>query len=77
MNARKEQAPICPECGQLADRHSELIPVERRIVDQGDGVITIQGLISEKLYETPKDEELLCPNGHTFPIPPDVELSYL
>jgi hypothetical protein len=30
-----------------ADRHTELIPVERRIVAHEAGVLTIQGLISE------------------------------
>lgn len=70
------QPPVCPECGQAADRHTELIPVERRIVDHKDGVLTIQGLISEKRYELPERQEFLCPNGHTFPIPAHVELVY-
>jgi hypothetical protein len=69
--------PTCPECGQPPDRHAELIPVERRIVGHEGGVLTIQGLISEKCYELPEGQELLCPNGHTFPIPADIELSYV
>jgi hypothetical protein len=76
MSASNNQPPTCPECGQPADRHTELIPVERRIVAHAAGVLTIQGLISEKQYELPERQELLCPNGHSFPIPGDVELSY-
>jgi len=71
------KAIACPICGESADRHTELIPVERRIVAHKDGMLTIQGLISEKCYEIPEGQELLCPNGHTFPLPPDLELSYV
>jgi hypothetical protein len=77
MIARSKQAPTCPKCGQPADRHTELIPVERRIVGHEGDVLTVQGLISEKCYDVPKRQELLCPNGHTFPIPSEIELSYV
>lgn len=68
-------APTCPECGQPADRHTELIPVERRIVAADRGVLTIQGLISEKWYELPEGQQLLCPSGHGFPIPTDLDVT--
>jgi hypothetical protein len=77
VTANSKKTPTCPECGESADRHTELIPVERRIVAHEDGALTIQGLISEKCYELPEGQELLCPNGHMFPIPADVELSYV
>jgi hypothetical protein len=72
-----KQPPTCPEWGQLADRHSELIPVERRIVAHEDGVLTIEGLISERCYELPEGQELLCPNGHGFPIPTHLDVTYV
>ncbi|MEK6273350.1 MAG: hypothetical protein AABM42_12025 [Actinomycetota bacterium] len=77
MTTISKQAPTCPECGQPADRHTELIPVERRIVAHEAGVLTIQGLISEKCYELPEGQELLCPNGHAFRIPDDLDVTYV
>jgi hypothetical protein len=77
MSHDGEALAICPECGASADRHVELIPVERRIVSQAAGVLTIQGLITEKRYEEPERPELLCPNGHGFPAPPDLRLRYV
>jgi hypothetical protein len=77
MSASRKQPPTCPECGQPAERHTELIPVERRIVAHEAGVLTIQGLISEKCYELPEDQHLLCPNGHGFPIPTDLDVTYI
>lgn len=76
MPATSGQAPICPQCGEPADRHRELIPVERRIVNRGHDVLTVHGLISEKDYEHPVGQELRCPRGHAFPIPADIELAY-
>ncbi len=40
-------------------------------------MLTIQGLISEKCYELPEGQELLCPNGHAFPIPTDLDVTYI
>jgi hypothetical protein len=77
VTSAPEQTLTCPECGLPADRHTELIPVERLIVDQGEDRITIQGLISEMQYELPERQEFLCPNGHTFPIPPGLDVSYV
>ena len=71
------QAVACPTCGEPADRHTELIPVERRILGQQDATLKIEGLISEKWYEFPEREELLCPNGHAFPIPAALDLDYV
>lgn len=67
----------CPECGEAADRHIELIPVERRIVGRSAGTLTIQGLISEKRYEEPERPQLVCPNGHLFSIPAGLDLRYV
>lgn len=68
---------VCPECGLRVDRHTELIPVERPILEFRDGGTTIEGLISEGHYDFPEREQPLCPNGHTFPIPADLDLDYV
>lgn len=69
MDSRDKVGATCPACGLQADRHTELIPVERRILNDRGGVVTIDGLISEKHYDYSEREALLCPNGHSFPIP--------
>lgn len=76
MSTASDLPARCPECGLPADRHTELIPVERRVVAYEDQVLVIHGLISEKCYELPERQELLCPNGHAFPIPGDLDLRY-
>ena len=67
---------VCPTCGLPPDRHTELLPVERRILRCEDATLVVNGLISEKDYESARAEQLLCPNGHAFPVPPSVALRY-
>lgn len=63
----------CPVCGKQADRYVEVIASARSLRLRNDGAIEVEGY-----YETEGWDEdniglsLCCPEGHVWPLPPDI-----